>query len=380
MSNLVSDQPLYKVYIDAMSRAFAGTEGVITGCAPTIPSVGLRVDVSAGSAVEGGVKRAYAGGNVTLNAAHATLPRVDLVYLDSAGALQKATGTAAAAVDEPPTPLPPALPASGVLLAVVNVPANAVTLVSGNMVDGSCTISDLSWLGKKGATIASAATLVPGLDGDFAHVSGTTGITAIAAGLRAGYQLALVFDGILTITHNATSLILQGGVNLTTAPGDVVVFVYEGSNNWRELSRRLAAASSSALTYATANCTADVTMTNANQAYDVTGASLSLPAGTWLISAVVEFNCTTTAHSALARIWDGTTTFSVGEQYMATVSASGNYRVPLGPVVVVLGSTTTVKLTGYSPGAGNTIKRYAPNAISPDSTAPATHITAVKIA
>src|SRR5438132_3437176 len=59
----------------------------------------------------------------------------------------------------------------------------------------------------KGANVASAATLSPGTDGNYFHVTGTTTITAIAS-MPAGTALVLEFDGACQITHNATSLIL----------------------------------------------------------------------------------------------------------------------------------------------------------------------------
>jgi len=98
-----------------------------------------------------------------------------------------------------------------------------------------------SLLTARGADIPSAAALTLGGDGDFFHVTGTTTIMSISA-RPAGAVVTLVFDGALTLTHNATSLILQGNTNLTTAAGDVITLVSEGSGNWRELSRRLAAA------------------------------------------------------------------------------------------------------------------------------------------
>ena len=41
------------------------------------------------------------------------------------------------------------------------------------------------------------------------------------------------FDGILTLTHNATSLILPGAANIVTSASDVAIFVSFGSGNWR---------------------------------------------------------------------------------------------------------------------------------------------------
>jgi len=89
---------------------------------------------------------------------------------------------------------------------------------------------------QKGADIASAATLAPGTDGNYFHVTGVVTITAIASQV-AGTLLILKFDGALTVTHNATTLILRGAINMVTAPGDILVLVSEGTGNWREIAR-----------------------------------------------------------------------------------------------------------------------------------------------
>lgn len=73
-----------------------------------------------------------------------------------------------------------------------------------------------------GADIASATTTV--LDtatGDLVDVTGTTTITAIT--LSEGRECTVRFTGILTLTHGA-SLVLPGGVSITTAAGDYAVF------------------------------------------------------------------------------------------------------------------------------------------------------------
>lgn len=68
--------------------------------------------------------------------------------------------------------------------------------------------------------------------GNFVHITGTTTITALGTA-QAGAERTVTFTGILTLTHNATSLILPTGANITTAAGDVARFVSEGSGNWR---------------------------------------------------------------------------------------------------------------------------------------------------
>lgn len=85
----------------------------------------------------------------------------------------------------------------------------------------------------EGAALASASTLILGTDGDFFHVTGTTGITSLSGSQS---QVVLVFDSALTITHSGT-LILNSAVNATTAAGVVMGFVYEGSGAWREMFR-----------------------------------------------------------------------------------------------------------------------------------------------
>jgi hypothetical protein len=63
-------------------------------------------------------------------------------------------------------------------------------------------------------------------------ISGTTTITAFDT-IASGAVRRLVFSGILTLTHNGTSLILPTAANITTAAGDVATFVSLGSGNWR---------------------------------------------------------------------------------------------------------------------------------------------------
>jgi hypothetical protein len=46
-------------------------------------------------------------------------------------------------------------------------------------------------------------------------------------------RFILVFAGALTFTHNATSLILPGGANITTAAGDVAWVESLGAGNWK---------------------------------------------------------------------------------------------------------------------------------------------------
>lgn len=103
-----------------------------------------------------------------------------------------------------------------------------VTLNSGKLL--TMTAGSAYWA--KGADVASAAALSIGADGNYFHVTGTTTITSIAS-KQAGTLIALRFADALTFTHNATTLILPGAANITTAANDVALMVSEGSGNWR---------------------------------------------------------------------------------------------------------------------------------------------------
>jgi hypothetical protein len=82
------------------------------------------------------------------------------------------------------------------------------------------------------ASIASAATCDLGAGGAlFLQITGTTTITSL--GTSANTLRYLRFAGALTLTHNATSLVLPGGVSITTAAGDTAIFTSDGSGNWR---------------------------------------------------------------------------------------------------------------------------------------------------
>lgn len=84
----------------------------------------------------------------------------------------------------------------------------------------------------KGADIASAATAnLAAATGDFVDVTGAVTITALGTA-AAGVSRVIRFTGALILTHNATSLILPRGVNITTRAGDTATFRSLGGGNW----------------------------------------------------------------------------------------------------------------------------------------------------
>jgi len=77
----------------------------------------------------------------------------------------------------------------------------------------------------EGAAVASAATInLNSMTGTWAHVTGTTGISAMT--LTAGWRL-LVFDAATTLTHSS-NLLLPGSADITTVAGDSCLVVGDG--------------------------------------------------------------------------------------------------------------------------------------------------------
>src|SRR5882724_5591239 len=84
----------------------------------------------------------------------------------------------------------------------------------------------------KGADIASATTTdIGAATGNYVVVTGTVTITGLGT-VQAGTRRIVKFSGALTLTHNATSLILPGSANITTVAGDTAMFISLGSGNW----------------------------------------------------------------------------------------------------------------------------------------------------
>lgn len=82
-------------------------------------------------------------------------------------------------------------------------------------------------------TLASASTVNVGAEpANTVIITGTTTITSLGT-IASGAVRRLEFQGVLTLTHNGTSLILPTGANITTAAGDVAEFRSLGAGNWR---------------------------------------------------------------------------------------------------------------------------------------------------
>lgn len=92
------------------------------------------------------------------------------------------------------------------------------------MIPGAATIT---W-----TDVASSATTDLGAQAsDRIRITGATAITSFGT-IGNGVSKKLRFGGSLVLTHNATSLILPGGANITTAAGDTAEVISLGGGNW----------------------------------------------------------------------------------------------------------------------------------------------------
>jgi hypothetical protein len=111
------------------------------------------------------------------------------------------------------------------------VSASTTEALTGTSVIKFVTPDALAALWEKGSDIASSGTISVG-EGGYFHITGTTTITDIDwSTAKNGRPAIFVFDGILTLTHNGTTLVLPGGANITTAAGDTAIFVQDASDN-----------------------------------------------------------------------------------------------------------------------------------------------------
>ena len=130
-------------------------------------------------------------------------------------------------------------PASGDLLRYNGSNWINTTTLNGAYTVASLTVSGLQAMSgaainmAKGADIASATTTdIGAATGNYLDVTGNATITGLGT-VQAGTRRTVRFTGTPTLTHNATSLIMPGGVNYVATANSVGDFVSLGSGNWR---------------------------------------------------------------------------------------------------------------------------------------------------
>ena len=111
--------------------------------------------------------------------------------------------------------------------------ANFTGYLSSSDTNVQVALDSLDKIGRLATPIASATTTdLSTATGNYVHITGSVTITGFGT-VVAGNLRHLVFDGAPLLTHNATSLILPGAVNIQAVAGDSMILRSEGSGNWK---------------------------------------------------------------------------------------------------------------------------------------------------
>lgn len=109
--------------------------------------------------------------------------------------------------------------------------ASTTELLTGTDAAKMATPDAIAALWEKGSDAASGTTVTLGEGGLF-HITGTTTITDIDFSVaKNGRTATLIFDGVLTLTHNGTTLQLPGGKDIVTGAGDRAIITQDNGDN-----------------------------------------------------------------------------------------------------------------------------------------------------
>ena len=217
--------------------------------------------------------------------------------------------------------------------SIANAVYNSITANTTAITSISAAVMDIN----TGTAIASAATInLNTATGNRVHITGTTTITAVT--LTRGPR-TVIFDGILTLTHHATTNNLPGAANITTAAGDRAIYEGDGTTvycvNYIKASGAAVVAASSGFTLGTPVATTSGT------AVTFTG----IPAGTKII--VISLANVSTNFSSNLRIQLGDAGGIETLDYFCRCTS-----IELGPVVTV-GNPTS----GFDEAVGHASSR-----------------------
>ena len=148
--SLAKGDILTTAHVYSQNRANDGY-GIISGCdvhQKTVPGMGVTID--AGVVMYDGTYTTVAGGDVVIDAADATNPRFDIIYVNAVGTCLVAKGTAAAilptgetAFKKMTTPYPTASIPAGIILARIYVAAAVTTILNAAIDDIAMVITQV---------------------------------------------------------------------------------------------------------------------------------------------------------------------------------------------------------------------------------------------
>lgn len=147
---------------------------------------------------------------------------------------------------------------------------------------------------------------------------------------------------------------------VTTLAGGDMLEVETAGGNSRKILVSDARSQLHALTSTQALCSADTTV-GAGAWTDITGCSMSLPAGTHLITAIINILNSTTAQTVGGKIYNQTDTVDYCAAQIGLANSFGG-AITL-TYIVTLAGTKTIRLAGRSQTNNVTAKRYGDTVI-----------------
>jgi len=220
-----------------------------------------------------------------------------------------------------------------------------------------------------GTAIASAATInLNTATGNRVHITGTTAITAVT--LTRGPR-TVIFDGILTLTHNATTNNLPGAANITTAANDRAVYESDGTTvycrSYTKASGLPVVAVSSAVNYPQSIKSVDYTLVLGDAGYqifhpasDTAARVFTIPANSsvaYPIGTVLVFVNDTGAQPLRVAITTDT--------LRSTLLRTGTQRVPAGNMLTAMKIAATSWLCWPAPSVASDIALAVAHSLTP---------------
>lgn len=205
---------------------------------------------------------------------------------------------------------------------------------------------------RQGANIASADTInLLTTTGNYVNVTGTTtirGLSPAASGnaLLIGARRVVQFTGALTLTYNATTLILPGSANITTVAGDMAEFVYEGGVSWRCISygKRTWTGTGSQVMAASPSITGTLTTAaiTASGTISMTGGTVTLGSSTGASTVGLGTGATTTGNTKTINIGGAAASGSTQNINIGSTAVSGATQT----ITIGTSGVGTTALTG----------------------------------
>lgn len=227
------------VILDAGGRATIYGEGSYRMIVKNAAGSTIYDAVTAGSGAESGSSSVYWGGTSGGSANAQTITAADFTGADGQviAFIAGLTNTGALTID----------PSNFAATAIrKDLPGGPVALIGGEVRAGNLImavydsaagyfhlVNQPDPFGGQAVAGVTAAAITDVLGSNGTVVSVTGGTTINSLGTRPNQFKIVYFTGVNTLTHNATTLILPGGTNITTAANDAMGVISDGSGNAR---------------------------------------------------------------------------------------------------------------------------------------------------